>query len=96
MFISVDMWRIIWLMLFLWQAESFCKLIDSKVYNLVILGNTLYKGSGKEIIEKTTIIDSNAIMVYINRIRSKIEDDPTKPEHLVTVRGKGYRLNAKQ
>ncbi len=83
-------------MLFLWQAKSFCKLIDSKAYNLVVLVNTIYKESGKEIIEKATIIDNNAIMVYINRIRSKIEDDPAKPEHLVTVRGKGYRLNAKQ
>ncbi len=36
--------------------------------------------------------DSGSIAVIINRIRSKIEQDPKKPEHLITVRGMGYRL----
>ena len=40
----------------------------------------------------TVAVDDNAIMVYINRVRSKIEDDPAKPEHIVTVRGLGYRF----
>jgi len=39
-----------------------------------------------------TIIDENAIMVYINRLRQKIEDDPSKPKHILTVRGLGYRF----
>ena len=39
-----------------------------------------------------TIIDENAIMVYVNRIRQKIEDDPAVPRHLLTVRGLGYRF----
>ena len=39
-----------------------------------------------------TIIDENAIMVYVNRIRQKIEDDPSNPKHLITVRGLGYRF----
>ena len=38
------------------------------------------------------IIDENAIMVYINRLRQKIEDDPAKPRHIQTVRGLGYRF----
>ena len=37
-------------------------------------------------------IDDNAIMVYINRLRSKIEKDRQKPEHIITVRGMGYRF----
>lgn len=37
-------------------------------------------------------IDDNAIMVYINRLRNKVEDNPQKPEHIVTVRGLGYRF----
>ena len=37
-------------------------------------------------------VDDNAIMVYINRLRSKIEQDPKKPAHIVTVRGLGYRF----
>lgn len=39
-----------------------------------------------------TIIDENAIMVYVNRLRQKIEDDPSNPKYLVTVRGLGYRF----
>ena len=39
-----------------------------------------------------SIIDENAIMVYINRLRQKIEDDPAKPKHIQTVRGLGYRF----
>lgn len=38
------------------------------------------------------IIDDNAITVYIKRIRSKIEKNPTKPEHLLTVWGIGYKF----
>lgn len=37
-------------------------------------------------------IDDNAIMVYINRLRGKIEEDRQKPAHIVTVRGLGYRF----
>lgn len=38
------------------------------------------------------IIDENAIMVYVNRLRQKIEEDPGKPKYLQTVRGLGYRF----
>lgn len=37
-------------------------------------------------------VDDNAIMVYINRLRGKIENDRQKPSHIVTVRGLGYRF----
>lgn len=37
-------------------------------------------------------VDDNAIMVYINRLRAKIEDDRQKPAHILTVRGLGYRF----
>ena len=40
----------------------------------------------------SSIIDENAIMVYINRIRAKIEDDPSHPVYIQTVRGLGYRF----
>ncbi len=39
-----------------------------------------------------TLIDENAIMVYINRLRQKIEDDPSNPVYIQTVRGLGYRF----
>ncbi len=38
------------------------------------------------------IVDDNAIMVYINRLRQKIEDDPEHPEYIRNVRGIGYRF----
>lgn len=37
-------------------------------------------------------VDDNAIMVYINRLRGKIEEDRQKPAHIVTVQGLGYRF----
>ena len=39
-----------------------------------------------------SIVDENAIMVYINRLRQKIEDDPANPKYIQTVRGLGYRF----
>lgn len=42
-----------------------------------------------------TIIDESAIMVYVNRLRQKIEDDPSSPRYLETVRGMGYRFTVK-
>ena len=38
------------------------------------------------------ISDENAIMVYVNRLRQKIEDDPAKPRYIQNVRGVGYRF----
>jgi DNA-binding response OmpR family regulator len=37
--------------------------------------------------------DDNTIMVHISRIRSRIEDDPQKPEYLKTIRGIGYKIH---
>lgn len=34
----------------------------------------------------------NTVMVHIRRLREKIEEEPSKPEHLLTVRGIGYKL----
>ena len=36
--------------------------------------------------------DENTIMVHLSNLRDKIEDDPKKPEYLLTVRGLGYKL----
>lgn len=38
-------------------------------------------------------LDKNTITVYIRRLRTKIEDDPSAPQKIVTVRGMGYKWN---
>lgn len=35
--------------------------------------------------------DTKTLDVHIKRLRSKIEDDPARPAHLLTVRGLGYK-----
>lgn len=41
---------------------------------------------------KSEASDDNTILVYIKRLRDKIEDIPSKPKHLMTVWGKGYQF----
>lgn len=36
-------------------------------------------------------VDDNTLSVYVCRLREKIETNPARPEHLLTVRGFGYR-----
>lgn len=38
-------------------------------------------------------VNYNTITVYIKRLREKIEDDPTNPKIIKTVRGLGYRMD---
>ncbi|MCC8075479.1 MAG: response regulator transcription factor [Clostridiales bacterium] len=40
----------------------------------------------------STAVDDNTIMVYINRLRGKIEDNARTPKHIITIRGVGYRF----
>lgn len=37
-------------------------------------------------------VNDNTLTVYIRRLREKIEDNPSKPLIILTVRGIGYRL----
>ena len=63
----------------------------------------LIQHEGKPVSRKTMLeevwglhedTDTRAIDNFIVRLRRYIEDDPTKPKHLLTVRGVGYRLIA--
>lgn len=40
-----------------------------------------------------SFVDGNTLAVYIRRLRTKIEDDPTRPARIVTVRRMGYKWN---
>lgn len=42
---------------------------------------------------KESYVDSSTLTVYIRRLRTKIEDNPSVPERIVTVRGMGYKWN---
>ena len=37
-------------------------------------------------------VNDNTLTVYIKRIREKIEEDPSTPQTIKTVRGKGYKI----
>lgn len=54
-----------------------------KVITRDIILNELWDGAGN-------FVDDNTLSVYIRRLREKIETDPSRPEHLLTVRGFGY------
>ena len=51
-------------------------------WNLIL--DELWDGQGN-------FVDDNTLSVYIRRLREKIEEQPSRPEHLLTVRGMGYR-----
>jgi two-component system response regulator RegX3 len=38
--------------------------------------------------------DTKTLDVHVKRLRAKVEADPSNPEHLVTVRGLGYKFEA--
>jgi DNA-binding response OmpR family regulator len=37
-------------------------------------------------------IETRTVDTFISRIRRYLEQDPSKPEHIISIRGKGYRL----
>ena len=37
-------------------------------------------------------LDTGTVTVHVRRLREKVEDDPSRPEHLQTVWGVGYRV----
>ena len=39
-------------------------------------------------------VNDNTLTVYIKRLREKIEDDPTNPTIIKTVRGLGYKVES--
>lgn len=48
----------------------------------------LYEGVNGDYFES----DDSTMMVHISKLREKIEDDPKKPEYIITVRGLGYKI----
>lgn len=55
-------------------------------------GHTFTKEEIYEAVWKHTQFDANSLSVYINYLRKKIEDNPSSPRYIQTVRGIGYRF----
>jgi len=66
------------------KENAMMKLFIDNV-NRIFTKSTIY-----EMIWDTPVVDEQTIMVYINRLRQKIEDDPANPRYIQTVRGLGY------
>ncbi len=49
-----------------------------------VILDRLWDGAGN-------FVDDNTLSVYVRRLREKLEKNPSKPEHLITVRGSGYQ-----
>jgi DNA-binding response OmpR family regulator len=48
----------------------------------------------KEVWETDYLGDTRTLDVHIRWVREKLEDDPSRPQHIVTVRGAGYRFSS--
>lgn len=75
--------------------------LTSAEYRLLCL---LVRNAGQTVLRSTILdllwdgngnfVDDNTLSVYIRRLREKMEDDPSNPRHLLTVRGFGYTWRA--
>jgi two-component system response regulator RegX3 len=50
----------------------------------------------KEVWETDYLGDTRTLDVHIRWVREKVEETPSKPQRLITVRGQGYRLEAEE
>ena len=65
---------------------------------LILIQNKNMVLSRAQILEKLwdvtyDFVNDNTLSVYIKRLREKIEEDSSKPEYILTVRGVGYKWN---
>jgi two-component system OmpR family response regulator len=72
--------------------------LTAKEYDLLVflLQNESYVFSREQLLEKVWGYDfagdTRTVDVHIRWLRQKIESDPANPEHLLTVRGTGYKI----
>ncbi len=81
----------------LWQGDSRVQLTEKEVGILKHLARTPNRPVNRLDLmaagdDNMNLDHNRAVDVRISRLRQKIEDDPRRPRHLVTVRGRGYRL----
>ncbi len=68
------------------EYRLLCLFLQNKgrVLTRTAILDKLWDGAGN-------FVDGNTLSVYVRRLREKLEDDPSVPEHLKTVRGVGYK-----
>lgn len=61
-----------------------------------LVGNPNQVFSRRELMDRvwgyTSVLDTGTVTVHIRRLREKTENDPSRPRHLETVWGSGYRF----
>lgn len=80
--------------LFMNGEEIFLSIKESLIikYFLSNIGRVLTKEQIYNNVWGNQIVDDNTIMVYIHKLRNKIEMDPNRPAYLKTARGLGYQF----
>ncbi|MBX9741874.1 MAG: response regulator [Beijerinckiaceae bacterium] len=76
------------------HADEIIRLTDRERFMLRLLANAAGEPVSREELagESGGANNERTVDVQINRLRRKIETDPTNPHHLQTARGAGYRL----
>ena len=67
------------------EDRLLCLLVENegRVLTRTQILDALWDGNG-------SFVDDNTLSVYVRRLREKLEEDPSAPAHLLTVRGRGY------
>lgn len=70
------------------EYRLLCLLIRNanRIMTRQVILDALWDGNGD-------FVDDNTLSVYIRRLREKVEENPSAPKYLQTVRGFGYRWN---
>ncbi len=79
------------------EREGQAVALTSKEFDLLVhfLANPRRAFRREELLESVwgwTFGDTATVTVHVRRLREKLENDPSDPRHLVTVRGTGYRF----
>lgn len=78
------------------EEEIFLTTAEYKLL-LILIQNKGHVLSRVQILEKLwdvsyDFVNDNTLTVYIKRLREKIEDNPSSPKYIITVRGLGYKF----
>lgn len=71
------------------EYKLICFLMKNQ--NKVFTKGQLYE----QVWDQSYLGDEKIIMVYISKLRDKIEDDPKEPKFIKTIRGLGYIFESK-